>query len=234
MYFDSFTKQYTSILSTLDQWMFNNFEISTSLADSGQQVAVSLFALIIISFLIFFLSNGPSHKNKTEIVDAKEILNPLTNSSFDEARSLAYANSSLENITDGSKDAGDVDNEIETNDETKASDEPNIYELDNGFMINKRSADAQEALKADENSDDKNEKKEKDSAEAKATSQSSGAATGKKLNLSVELAKIETEMLDVRKEYKSGNISSMDYLAKTQELYNKGEVLVETGKSLQK
>ena len=51
-------------------------------------------------------------------------------------------------------------------------------------------------------------------------------------NVSVELATIETEMLDVRKEYKSGKISSMDYFTKTQELYKKGEMLVESGEAI--
>ena len=41
------------------------------------------------------------------------------------------------------------------------------------------------------------------------------------------LSEIEAAMLNVRQEYKSGKISSVDYLAKTQDLYKKGEELVE-------
>ena len=48
-----------------------------------------------------------------------------------------------------------------------------------------------------------------------------------KQTLTNALSEIEAAMLDVRQEYKSGKISSVDYLAKTQDLYKKGEELVE-------
>ena len=109
-------------------------------------------------------------------------------------------------------------------DDITASGKPNIYELDNGFVINKRSADAQDAVKVDGNSDDKQEDTEKNAVGTNSVPLSLTADSDK--NVSVELATIETEMLDVRKEYKSGKISSTDYLTKTQELYKKGEMLV--------
>ena len=229
VYFDSVLELSTSVLSNLDNWMLSNFEIRISLADNIEQVVVSLFALIVIGVLTVLLANDLSRKNKTQNFDAEEKSKSALQSSLEHIPSLASAKGSPEN-TD--KEAQDVDKPTDSkddvsNDDITASGKPNIYELDNGFVINKRSADAQDAVKGDGNSGDKQEDTEKNAFETNSEPLSIIADNDK--NVSVELATIETEMLDVRKEYKSGKISSTDYLTKTKELYKKGEMLVQSG-----
>ena len=233
VYFNSILELSTSVLSkvlsNLDNWMFSNFEITISLADNIERVAVSLFALIVIGVLMILLASDLSRKNKPQNFDAEEKSKSVLQPSSEHLPSLASAKGSPENKDNEAKDVGKP---IESKDDgpkddITASDKPNIYELDNGFVINKRSADAQDAVKVDGNSVDKQADTEKNAFETNAVPLSPIAASDK--NVSVELATIETEMLDVRKEYKSGKISSMDYFTKTQELYNKGEMLVESG-----
>ena len=229
VYFDSILELSTSVLSKLDNWMFSNFEITISLADNSEQVAVSLFAFIVIGILMVLLASDLSRKNKPHNFDTEEKSKPVLQSSSEHIPSLASANGSSENTDNEAKDVGkQTESKADVpKDDITAADKPNIYELDNGFVINKRSADTQDAVKLDGNSEDKQADTQKNAVETNSEPLSPIADSDK--NVSVELATIETEMLDVRKEYKSGKISSTDYLTKTQELYKKGEMLVQSG-----
>ena len=229
VYFDPVLELSTSVLSKVDNWMFSNFEIMISLADNTERVVVGVFALIVIGILMVLLASDLSRKNKPQNLDAEEKSKPVLQSSSEHIPSLASANGSSEDIDNEAKDVGkQTESKADVpKDDITAADKPNIYELDNGFVINKRSADTQDAVKLDGNSDDKQEDNEKNAVETNAEPLSLLADSDK--NVSVELATIETEMLDVRKEYKSGKISSTDYLTKTQELYKKGEMLVHAG-----
>ncbi|MCH1427778.1 MAG: hypothetical protein L7V88_01865 [Alphaproteobacteria bacterium] len=229
MYFDPVLELSTSVLSKVDNWMFSNFEIMISLADNTERVVVGVFALIVIGILMVLLASDLSRKNKPQNLDAEEKSKPVLQSSSEHIPSLASANGSSEDTDNEAKDVGkQTESKADVpKDDITAADKPNIYELDNGFVINKRSADTQDAVKFDGNSDDKQEDNEKNAVETNAEPLSLIADSDK--NVSVELATIETEMLDVRKEYKSGKISSTDYLTKTQELYKKGEMLVHAG-----
>lgn len=231
MYFDSVLELYTSILSKLDNWMFDKFQMYTSLAENGEQVVVSLFTLIVIGCLIVLLDSGSSQKNKLQYLDADETSNQITKPSLDYVPSIASANASSEKTANQTQDVDDIDRPIETNDDilnhgSKELDKANIYELDNGFVLNKRNSDAQEIVSVHKKNNDKDVIIEKQPSEANKASLGLTDSDDKKLQLLAELATIETEMLDARKEYKTGKIGSMDYLAKTQELYKKGEALV--------
>lgn len=229
VYFDPVLELSTSVLSKVDNWMFSNFEIMISLADNTERVVVGVFALIVIGILMVLLASDLSRKNKPQNLDAEEKSKSVLQSSSEHIPSLASANGSSEDTDNEAKDVGkQTESKADVpKDDITAADKPNIYELDNGFVINKRSADTQDAVKFDGNSDDKQEDNEKNAVETNAEPLSLIADSDK--NVSVELATIETEMLDVRKEYKSGKISSTDYLTKTQELYKKGEMLVHAG-----
>lgn len=232
VYFDSILELSTSVLSKLDNWMFSNFEITISLADNSEQVAVSLFAFIVIGILMVLLASDLSRKNKPHNFDAEEKSKPILQSSSEHIPSLASANGSSENTDNEAKDVGkQTESKADVpQDDITAADKPNIYELDNGFVINKKSAYTQDAVKLDGNSEDKQADTQKNAVETNSEPLSPIADSDK--NVSVELATIETEMLDVRKEYKSGKISSIDYLTKTQELYKKGEMLLESGRAI--
>ena len=229
VYFDPVLELSTSVLSKVDNWMFSNFEIMISLADNTERVVVGVFALIVIGILMVLLASDLSRKNKPQNLDAEEKSKSVLQSSSEHIPSLASANGPSEDTDNEAKDVGkQTESKADVpKDDITAADKPNIYELDNGFVINKRSADTQDAVKFDGNSDDKQEDNEKNAVETNAEPLSLIADSDK--NVSVELATIETEMLDVRKEYKSGKISSTDYLTKTQELYKKGEMLVHAG-----
>ena len=106
----------------------------------------------------------------------------------------------------------------------KTSEKPNaqnIYELDNGFVINKRNSELQH------NSENEN----KNSSNLNVTTTRSVEPTiSSDANSDIlfnKLEKIEAEMLSIRTEYKSGTIDSLDYLSRTQSLYKTGEELVE-------
>ena len=239
MYFSTVLELFTSILSTLDQWIFNSFEISISLADNSEKVVVAVFALSIIGFLLMLSATDSSKKIKLQNFDGEEKSKFISKLSPDHVPSLASANGSediiaKEEIGVGARNER-TENTQSTNDlpknDLKASIKQNIYELDNGFVINKRSSDTLDAPKIDEGRGDKQEKVTNNVVEAKADQLDTMVSSDNKLNISVELATIETEMLDIRKEYKSGKISSLDYLTKTQALYSKGEVLVQSSKS---
>ena len=229
VYIGSVLELFISVLSKLDNWMFNNFDITISLANNSEQVAVSLFASIVIGVLMVLLGSDLARKHKPQNFDTEEQSKPVLQSLSEQKPSLGSAKGSPENIHN---EAQDVDKLTESKDDVlkdnrTASRKPNIYELDNGFVINKRSADTQDAVRVDGNSYDKQEDTEKNAVETNSAPLSLIADSDK--NVSVELETIETEMRDVRKEYKSGKISSTDYLSKTQELYKKGEMLVESG-----
>ncbi len=232
VYFDSVLELSTSVLSKVDNWMFSNFEIMISLADNTERVVVGVFALIVIGILMVLLASDLSRKNKPQNLDAEEKSKPALQSSSEHIPSLASENGLSEDTDNEAKDVGkQTESKADVpKDDITAADKPNIYELDNGFVINKRSADTQDAVKLDGNSDYKQEDTEKNAVDTNSVPLSLIADSDK--NVSVELATIETEMLDVRKEYKSGKISATDYLTKTQELYKKGEMLVQSGDAI--
>lgn len=238
VYFYDVLVLFNSILSGFDQWMFSNFGISTSLIDNGEQVVVSVFALIIISFLVILVVGNSSKKNNLENLDANETPNLISRSLSEHVPSLASADNSSENTVNQTKDVNDVNDVTQPiepsdaviQDDLKVSEKPNIYELDNGFVINRRSADTEEVVNVDGIGEEEQKKTEKDAIEPNVAPLSAIVSGDKKIDVSVELATIEQEMLGVRKDFKSGEIGSLDYFTKTQELYKKGEILVESAK----
>ena len=102
-----------------------------------------------------------------------------------------------------------------------------IYELDNGFVINKRSNGNKEATKPPKHDNISDNKEELVTEKNNISEFMSPNNNDANQTLTNALSEIEAAMLDVRQEYKSGKISSVDYLAKTQDLYKKGEELVE-------
>ena len=102
-----------------------------------------------------------------------------------------------------------------------------IYQLNNGFVINKRSNGNKEATKPQKYDNITDDKEELVSEKNNISEFMSPNFDDANQTLTNALSEIEAAMLDVRQEYKSGKISSVDYLAKTQDLYKKGEELVE-------
>jgi len=206
----------TPLLLVIDQWLLRNFNVSLDLVGNVEQLIVTLAAFIVIAFLVFFLlldrsKNAKNPKSiETKNIESSIKLEPLS----EEPNKTPKLEKSQkqEALANPKKDA------------EKTSEKPNaqnIYELDNGFVINKRNSELQH------NSENEN----KNSSNLNVTTTRSVEPTiSSDANSDIlfnKLEKIEAEMLSIRTEYKSGTIDSLDYLSRTQSLYKTGEELVE-------
>ena len=206
----------TPLLLVIDQWLLRNFNVSLDLVGNVEQLIVTLVAFIVIAFLVFFLlldrsKNAKNPKSiETKNIESSIKLEPLS----EEPNKTPKLEKSQkqEALANPKKDA------------EKTSEKPNaqnIYELDNGFVINKRNSELQH------NSENEN----KNSSNLNVTTTRSVEPTiSSDANSDIlfnKLEKIEAEMLSIRTEYKSGTIDSLDYLSRTQSLYKTGEELVE-------
>ena len=204
----------TTFLSKIDEWNLNNFGISSSLADNIEQIAVILIAFTILSILLVLTTGKNKQKNNTLNADSKETKEHKTPPALAKSQPTASASDSLKRKSNEAETVTDITHPINLENDNEVSNSLNVFELENGFVINKRRADTREIDKTEVN------------IEEKELGLAVNAANDKKLNLADALSKIEAEMIGIRKEYKSGNISSMDYLSKTQDLYKKGEKLM--------
>ena len=206
----------TPLLLVIDQWLLRNFNVSLDLVGNVEQLIVTLAAFIVIAFLVFFLlldrsKNAKNPKSiETKNIESSIKLEPL---SEEPNKTPKLEKSQKQEALANPKE-----------DAEKTSEKPNaqnIYELDNGFVINKRNSESQH------NSENEN----KNSSNLNVTTTSSVEPTiSSDANSDIlfnKLEKIEAEMLSIRTEYKSGTIDSLDYLSRTQSLYKTGEELVE-------
>ena len=206
----------TPLLLVIDQWLLRNFNVSLDLVGNVEQLIVTLVAFIVIAFLVFFLlldrsKNAKNPKSiETKNIESSIKLEPL---SEEPNKTPKLEKSQKQEALANPKE-----------DAEKTSEKPNaqnIYELDNGFVINKRNSELQH------NSENEN----KNSSNLNVTTTRSVEPTiSSDANSDIlfnKLEKIEAEMLSIRTEYKSGTIDSLDYLSRTQSLYKTGEELVE-------
>ncbi|MDA9816234.1 hypothetical protein N9C75_04160 [Alphaproteobacteria bacterium] len=206
----------TPLLLVIDQWLLRNFNVSLDLVGNVEQLIVTLAAFIVIAFLVFFLlldrsKNAKNPKSiETKNIESSIKLEPL---SEEPNKTPKLEKSQKQEALANPKE-----------DAEKTSEKPNaqnIYELDNGFVINKRNSELQH------NSENEN----KNSSNLNVTTTRSVEPTiSSDANSDIlfnKLEKIEAEMLSIRTEYKSGAMDSLDYLSRTQSLYKTGEELVE-------
>ena len=221
---------YSSFLR-IDQFLFSSFNVKTSFADNTDQTIVYILAFILVCGLLGLLSlerkerkiipksvdkNLENTRLKTEIEDAETFKFEADKENFFEEHE--------ENKPDAQESSLEVS--VQGN-EPLMQEKSNIYELDNGFVINKRSIEKKEMPNTSKSNNTPNDKAELVSEKNNISEFMSSNVNDAKQTLTNALSEIEAAMLDVRQEYKSGKISSVDYLAKTQDLYKKGEELVE-------
>ncbi len=224
---------FTSILLKIDKFFIIRFQFNTSFAENKEQsiVYVAVIVLICGLFSLLLLDNRKRRK-RISFIDKNRDSAKLRSNKED------IQSAELQNVDDANKQneikekAMDVDPHSQNN--VNDSDEkPNIYELDNGFVINKRNSGVKEITPTEEKnvpSVNQEEELEKNNISDFLSVNNSNA----KMNLTKELSEIEVAMLEVRQEYKSGKISSTDYLSKTQALFKRGEDLVEEQVSISK
>ena len=217
---------FTVIFSKLDTFLLANFQVETSFAENTEQTIVYIFTVLIICVL-FALITSDSHQRRKRVnfTDAKPE-NTKLKQNIKNISSGTIQDPATEDNEDAIAEKGVV-NVNEQDNGMEALHKPNIFELDNGFVINRRHAGVKDILKQSESEDviannDEEQYKKNNISEFLSINNSDP-----KTDLTRKLSDIEAAMLDVRQEFKSGKISSTDYLSKTQALYKKGEVLIE-------
>ena len=217
---------FTVIFSKFDAFLLANFQAETSFAENTEQTIVYISTVLIICVL-FTLITSDSHQRRKRVnfTDVKpensKLKQNIKNISSGTIQDVAAENNEDAIVEKGVVNVNEQDNKMES------LDKPNIFELDNGFVINRRKAGVKDVLKQSESEDviannDEGQIEKNNISEFLSINNSDS-----KTDLTIKLSEIETAMIDVRQEFKSGKISSTDYLSKTQTLYKKGEVLIE-------
>ncbi len=220
----------------IDKFLFSSLNVKTSFADNTDQTIVYILAFILVCGLLGLLSSDRKERKiipksidknientrfKTKIEDAET-------SKFETSKFEAAKKNFSEELEEIKPDAQESNIEVSVQEDgTLLEEKSNIYELDNGFVINKRSNEKKEVPNASKSNNTPDDKAGLVSEKNNISEFMSSNVDDAKQTLTNALSEIEAAMLDVRQEYKSGKISSVDYLAKTQDLYKKGEELVE-------
>ena len=226
-----FSEFFYSTFSRIDKFLFSSFNVKTSFADNTDQTIVYILAFILVCGLLGLLS---SDRKEGKIISKsldKNIENTRLKTEIEDAETSKFE-AAKENISEeleeNKPDVQESSIEVGVQEDAPLLEEKSkIYELDNGFVINKRSNGNKEATKPPKHDNISDDKEELVSEKNNISEFMSPNFDDDKRTLTNALSEIEAAMLDVRQEYKSGKISSVDYLAKTQDLYKKGEELVE-------
>ena len=226
-----FSEFFYSTFLRIDKFLFSSFNVKTSFADNTDQTIVYILAFILVCGLLGLLSSDRKERKISSKPIDKNIENTRFKTKIEDAETsnIEAAKENLsEELEEIKPDVQESSNEVSVQEnDTLLEEKSNIYELDNGFVINKRSNEKKEVPNASKSNNTPNDKAGLVSEKNNISEFMSPNFDDAQQTLTDALSEIEAAMLDVRQEYKSGKISSVDYLAKTQELYKKGEELVE-------
>ena len=226
-----FSEFFYSTFLRIDQFLFSSFNVKTSFADNTDQTIVYISAFILVCGLLGLLSSDRKDRKITSKSIDKNIENTRFKTKIEDAETSKFEaakenfSEELQEIKPDAQESS-IEVSVQENDPS-LEQKSNIYELDNGFVINKRSNEKKEVPNASKSNNTANDTAELVSEKNNISEFMSSNVDDAKQTLTNALSEIEAAMLDVRQEYKSGKISSVDYLAKTQDLYKKGEELVE-------
>ena len=226
-----FSEFFYSTFLSIDQFLFSSFNVKTSFADNTDQTIVYILAFILVCGLLGLLSSDRKERKIIPKSIDKNIENTRFKTKIEDAETSKFEAAKKnfsEELEEIKPDAQEFSNEVSVQEnDTLLEEKSNIYELDNGFVINKRSNEKKEVPNASKSNNTPNDKAGLVSEKNNISEFMSPNFDDAQQTLTNALSEIEAAMLDVRQEYKSGKISSVDYLAKTQDLYKKGEELVE-------
>ena len=215
----------------IDKFLFSSFNVKTSFADNTDQTIVYILAFILVCGLLGLLSSDRKERKISSKPLDKNIENTRFKTKIEDAETSKFEAAKKnfsEELKEIKPDVQEFSNEVSIQEnDTLLEEKSNIYELDNGFVINKRSNEKKEVPNASKSNNTPNDKAGLVSEKNNISEFMSPNFDDAQQTLTNALSEIEAAMLDVRQEYKSGKISSVDYLAKTQDLYKKGEELVE-------
>ena len=215
----------------IDQFLFSSFNVKTSFADNTDQTIVYILAFILVCGLLGLLSSDRKERKINQKSLDKNVENTRLKTEIEDAETSKikadkenFPGKPVENKPDAKESTVEVS--VQENDPL-LEEKSKIYQLNNGFVINKRSNGNKEATKPPKHDNISDNKEELVTEKNNISEFMSPNLDDANQTLTNALSEIEAAMLDVRQEYKSGKISSVDYLAKTQDLYKKGEELVE-------
>ena len=227
-----FSEFFYSTFLRIDKFLFSSLNVKTSFADNTDQTIVYILAFILVCGLLGLLSSDRKERKIIPKSIDKNVENTKFKTKIEDAETSKFEAAKKnfsEELEEIKPDAQESNIEVSVQEDGPLLEEKsNIYELDNGFVINKRSNEKKEVPNASKsNNNTPDDKAELVSEKNNISEFMSSNVDDAKQTLTNALSEIEAAMLDVRQEYKSGKISSVDYLAKTQDLYKKGEELVE-------
>ena len=226
-----FSEFFYSTFLRIDKFLFSSFNVKTSFADNTDQTIVYILAFILVCGLLGLLSSDRKERKISSKPIDKNIENTRFKTKIEDAEKSKFEAAKKnfsEELEEIKPDVQEFSNEVSIQEnDTLLEEKSNIYELDNGFVINKRSNEKKEVPNASKSNNTPNDKAGLVSEKNNISEFMSPNVDDAQQTLTNALSEIEAAMLDVRQEYKSGKISSVDYLAKTQDLYKKGEELVE-------
>ena len=226
-----FSEFFYSTFLGIDKFLFSSFNVKTSFADNTDQTIVYILAFILVCGLLGLLSSDRKERKISSKPIDKNIENTRFKTKIEDAETSKFEAAKKnfsEELEEIKPDVQEFSNEVSIQEnDTLLEEKSNIYELDNGFVINKRSNEKKEVPNASKSNNTPNDKAGLVSEKNNISEFMSPNFDDAQQTLTNALSEIEAAMLDVRQEYKSGKISSVDYLAKTQDLYKKGEELVE-------
>ena len=226
-----FSEFFYSTFLRIDKFLFSSFNVKTSFADNTDQTIVYILAFILVCGLLGLLSSDRKERKISSKPIDKNIENTRFKTKIEDAETSKFEAAKKnfsEELEEIKPDVQEFSNEVSVQEnDTLLEEKSNIYELDNGFVINKRSNEKKEVPNASKSNNTPNDKAGLVSEKNNISEFMSPNFDDAKQTLTNALSEIEAAMLDVRQEYKTGKISSVDYLAKTQDLYKKGEELVE-------
>ena len=226
-----FSEFFYSTFLRIDKFLFSSFNVKTSFADNTDQTIVYILAFILVCGLLGLLSSDRKERKISSKPIDKNIENTRFKTKIEDAETSKFEAAKKnfsEELEEIKPDVQEFSNEVSVQEnDTLLEEKSNIYELDNGFVINKRSNEKKEVPNASKSNNTPNDKAGLVSEKNNISEFMSPNFVDAQQTLTNALSEIEAAMLDVRQEYKSGKISSVDYLAKTQDLYKKGEELVE-------
>ena len=226
-----FSEFFYSTFLKIDQFLFSSFNVKTSFADNTDQTIVYILAFILVCGLLGLLSSDRKERKINPKSLDKNVENTRLKTKIEDAETSKFKadkENFPEELVENKPDAKESTIEVSVQENDPLLEGKSyIYELNNGFVINKRSNEKREVPNTSKSDNTPNNKTELVSEENNISEFMSPNLNDANQTLTNALSEIEAAMLDVRQEYKSGKISSVDYLAKTQDLYKKGEELVE-------
>ena len=160
-----FSEFFYSTFLSIDQFLFSSFNVKTSFADNTDQTIVYILAFILVCGLLGLLSSDRKERKKIIPKSSdKNIENTRLKTEIEDAETSKFE-AAKENISEeleeNKPDVQESSIEVGVQEDAPLLEEKSkIYELDNGFVINKRGNGNKEATKPpkhDNISDDKEE-----------------------------------------------------------------------------